>query len=461
MSRKVLGDDPFAGAAPRASRPSKAPSKVPAKTPSRAPAKTSRPSKPAARSTPAAPPSDVAVEAVAVTETRGETPAMVETVVETTMHIKTDAGAAVIVEAPSEAAPSVEVRAGEMPPPPMVETSTVPSLDAILEALRGDPTLLAQVRAALPAEHATEPARPEPSHALAINESSPPGGDAPEDGAMLQSDFYRQHWGRIAMRDRSEISDDFGLDPAYEARWRPTWDFLYDRWWRVDVEGIHHVPAEGAATLVANHGGAIPFDGVMLSTALRREHPAQRQLRWLAEDFVFHMPFAGAFVNRIGAVRACQENAERLIRQGNVVALFPEGVKGIGKLYRDRYKLQRFGRGGHIKLAIRTRAPIIPVTIVGNEDTHPMLAGSDRLAKLLGVPYVPITPTFPWLGPAGLLPLPAKWRIIFGEPIPVAHLPPEAADDELLVGKLNEKLRATIQETLDRALRERRSVFKG
>jgi 1-acyl-sn-glycerol-3-phosphate acyltransferase len=263
------------------------------------------------------------------------------------------------------------------------------------------------------------------------------------------------------MRDRSEVSDDFGLDPAYEARWRPTWDFLYDRWWRVDVQGIHHVPAEGAATLVANHGGAIPFDGVMLSTALRREHPAQRQLRWLAEDFVFHMPFAGAFVNRIGAVRACQENAERLIRQGNVVALFPEGVKGIGKLYRDRYKLQRFGRGGHIKLAIRTRAPIIPVTIVGNEDTHPMLAGSDRLAKLLGVPYLPITPTFPWLGPAGLLPLPAKWRIIFGEPIPVAHLPPEAADDELLVGRLNEKLRATIQETLDRALRERRSVFKG
>jgi 1-acyl-sn-glycerol-3-phosphate acyltransferase len=241
----------------------------------------------------------------------------------------------------------------------------------------------------------------------------------------------------------------------------PTWDFLYDRWWRVDVQGIHHVPAEGAAALVANHGGAIPFDGVMLSTALRREHPAQRQLRWLAEDFVFHMPFAGAFVNRIGAVRACQENAERLIQQGNVVALFPEGVKGIGKLYRDRYKLQRFGRGGHIKLAIRTRAPIIPVTIVGNEDTHPMLAGSDRLAKLLGVPYVPLTPTFPWLGPVGLLPLPAKWRIIFGEPIPVAHLPPEAADDELLVGRLNEKLRATIQETLDRALRERRSVFKG
>lgn len=460
MSRKVLGDDPFAGATTRPSRPARAPSKAPSKAASKAPSKSPprapRPSKPAAAAPSVPPPADVVVEAQEPRELTTEAPMETEAVA--------------VVQAPDEAAPTVaahdetaataEGPAREMPPPAM-ETATGPSLEAILDALRGDPSLLAQVRAALPVEPAAEPPRPEPSHALAINESSPPAGDAPDDGAMLQSDFYRQHWGRIAMRDRSEVSDDFGLDPAYEARWRPTWDFLYDRWWRVDVEGIHHIPSEGAATLVANHGGAIPFDGVMLSTALRREHPAQRQLRWLAEDFVFHMPFAGAFVNRIGAVRACQENAERLIRQGHVVALFPEGVKGIGKLYRDRYKLQRFGRGGHIKLAIRTRAPIIPVTIVGNEDTHPMLAGSDRLAKLLGVPYLPITPTFPWLGPAGLLPLPAKWRIIFGEPIPVAHLPPEAADDELLVGKLNEKLRATIQETLDRALRERRSVFKG
>ena len=454
MTRKVLGDDPFAGAAPRASRPAKAPSKTPSKAPARAPSKAPRPSKPAARVAPSAVPEEPLAAAV---EAFVDTVASVETAVPAPSP--TPAGVATPVE------PTLGVFADEMPPPPMppppMEAPSGPSFDAILEALRGDPSLLAQVRAALPMEAVGETARAEPAHALAINESSPPEGDAPDDGAMLQSDFYRQHWGRIAMRDRSEVSDDFGLDPAYEARWRPTWDFLYDRWWRVDVQGIHHVPAEGAVTLVANHGGAIPFDGVMLSTALRREHPAQRQLRWLAEDFVFHMPFAGAFVNRIGAVRACQENAERLIRQGNVVALFPEGVKGIGKLYRDRYKLQRFGRGGHIKLAIRTRAPIIPVTIVGNEDTHPMLAGSDRLAKLLGVPYLPITPTFPWLGPAGLLPLPAKWRIIFGEPIPVAHLPPEAADDELLVGRLNEKLRATIQETLDRALRERRSVFKG
>lgn len=417
MSRKVLGDDPFAATpSAKSAKPVKKPAQAPA-------AKLKKPAK-----KPAKKPLDAGPTVEAAPAVDSPTP----------------------IEAPPPAPPEVVAE----PPPP----SDAPSrLDEILGALDGDASLRAQVLEALGATATNEPTAPEAAEPEALAATT----GSTDDGAMMASEFYRQHWGRIAMRDRSETTDDFGLDPAYEARWRPVWEFLYDRWWRVEVEGIHHIPAEGPAALVANHGGAVPFDGVMLSTAVRREHPAQRQLRWLAEDFVFHMPFAGAFVNRIGAVRACQENAERLIRQGNLVALFPEGVKGIGKLYKDRYKLQRFGRGGHIKLAIRTRSPIIPVTILGNEDTHPMLAGSDRLAKLLGMPYLPITPTFPLLGPLGLLPLPAKWRIIFGEPIPVAHLPPEAADDELLVGRLNEKLRATIQDTLDRALRERVSVFKG
>ncbi|MEZ4392537.1 MAG: lysophospholipid acyltransferase family protein [Polyangiales bacterium] len=410
MPRKVLGDDPFAATLP-AKKPAKKPAEKPAKKPLGATTKKSAKKPLGAAQTAVAPPATV--------------------------------------DAPPPPPPE--------PVAPAAPVEARPRLDEILGVLDGDASLRARVLEAL---GAAEP-EPRPAPEAAEPEALAPTSEAADDGAMMASEFYRQHWGRIAMRDRSEATDDFGLDPAYEARWRPAWEFLYDRWWRVEVEGIHHIPSEGPAALVANHGGAVPFDGVMLSTAVRREHPAQRQLRWLAEDFVFHMPFAGAFVNRIGAVRACQENAERLIRQGNLVALFPEGVKGIGKLYKDRYKLQRFGRGGHIKLAIRTRSPIIPVTIVGNEDTHPMLAGSDRLAKLLGMPYVPITPTFPLLGPLGLLPLPAKWRIIFGEPIAVAHLPAEAADDELLVGRLNEKLRATIQDTLDRALRERVSVFKG
>jgi 1-acyl-sn-glycerol-3-phosphate acyltransferase len=278
---------------------------------------------------------------------------------------------------------------------------------------------------------------------------------------VLSSDYYLRQWGRVAMRDRSEQVDDFGLDPKFAARLRPLFDFLYARYWRVEAHDIDRVPDEGRVILCANHSGAVPYDGAMLATALRREHPARRELRWLAEDFVFHFPFLGVFMNRIGAVRACQENAERLLRKDTVVGVFPEGVKGVAKLFRERYRLQRFGRGGHVKLAIRTRTPIVPVAIVGAEETHPLIAPTGLLAKFLGLPYVPITPTFPWLGPLGLLPTPSKWKIFFLDPISMDDYAPDAADDEVLVGRLNEKIRTIIQEELDRALRERRSVFRG
>ncbi len=221
------------------------------------------------------------------------------------------------------------------------------------------------------------------------------------------------------------------------------------------------MPATGRVALVCNHSGAVPYDGIMLSMALRRDAPTPRQLRWLAEDFIFHLPFAGAFLTRLGAVRACQENAERLLRHDACVAMFPEGVKGIAKLYRDRYRLQRFGRGGHIKLCLRTRTPIVPVAIVGAEETHPLVAPSAPIARMLSLPYFPITPTFPLLGAAGLVPLPSKWHIVFGDPMPMDGYSPDAADDEVLVNRLNEKLRATIQDMLERALRARRSVFSG
>ena len=278
---------------------------------------------------------------------------------------------------------------------------------------------------------------------------------------LLSSDYYRQQWGRVAMRDRAEEVDDFGLDPKYAARVRPFFDFLYERWWRVETHDIDRVPSDGRVILCANHSGALPYDGAMLSTAMRREHPAHRDLRWLAEDFIFHFPFLGVFMNRIGAVRACQENAERLLRKASCVGVFPEGVKGISKLYRDRYKLQRFGRGGHVKLAIRTRTPIVPVAILGAEEAHPLIAPTSVLAKALGVPFVPITPTFPWFGPLGLVPVPSKWKIFFLEPITMDAYPPEAADDEVLVGRLNEKIRGLIQDELDRAVKSRASVFKG
>ncbi|MBK7586799.1 MAG: acyltransferase family protein [Myxococcales bacterium] len=284
-------------------------------------------------------------------------------------------------------------------------------------------------------------------------------GDAVRE--LMSSDYYLRQWGRLGMRSRSEEVDDFGLDPSYEARLLPLLDFLYQRYFRVEAAGLEHIPATGRCLVVANHSGTLPLDGVMLRTMLRLAPAAQRELRWLAEDFIYYLPFLGAFMNRIGAVRACQENAERLLSKGSLVAVFPEGVKGIGKLYRERYKLQRFGRGGFIRLALRTQTPLVPCAIIGAEEASPLLYRIDSLSKLIGLPYVPVTPTFPALGPLGLLPAPTKWQIVVGEPLSLEGYGPEAADDHVLVGRLSERVRATIQRMLDTGIAQRQSVWLG
>ncbi len=197
------------------------------------------------------------------------------------------------------------------------------------------------------------------------------------------------------------------------------------------------------------------------TVALRLRHPAERDLRWLAEDFIFYLPFAGILMNRIGAVRACQENAERLLRKDGLIAVFPEGIKGIRKLYRDRYRLQRFGRGGYIRLCLRTQSPLVPCAIVGAEETNPILYRLEYAPRIFGLPYLPITPSFPWLGPVGLLPAPTKWRMVFGEPLDLARYGPEAADDHVLVGRLSEQVQQTINELLQRSLRKRKSIWFG
>jgi 1-acyl-sn-glycerol-3-phosphate acyltransferase len=293
---------------------------------------------------------------------------------------------------------------------------------------------------------------------------TPPGegegmGDAVRE--LMSSDYYLRQWGRLGMRNRSEDVDDFGLDPTYEARLRPLVDLLYRRYFRVESRGLEHVPAEGRCLIVANHSGTLPLDGMMLRAALRLDHPSGRELRWLAEDFIYYLPFLGAFMNRIGAVRACQENAERLLGKQSLVAVFPEGVKGIGKLFRDRYKLQRFGRGGFIRLALRTRTPVVPCAIVGAEEASPLLHRVEGVSRILGVPYLPVTPTFPALGPLGLLPAPTKWTIAFGEPLEIDGYGAESADDHVLVGRLAERVRATIQRMLDAGVAGRQSVWLG
>jgi 1-acyl-sn-glycerol-3-phosphate acyltransferase len=289
----------------------------------------------------------------------------------------------------------------------------------------------------------------------------PASADTAVDAAreVLESDYYRKKWGRTSLRERANDIDDFGMDPAFEEKLRPALDFMFKRYFRVEVEGVRNIPAEGRAVVVANHSGALPFDGVMLREAIRQRHPGRNDLRWLAEDFSFYLPFLGVTLNRLGAVRACQENAERLLSKGHLVGVFPEGAEGIKKLYRDRYRLQRFGRGGFVRLCLKTQSPIVPCAIIGAEETNPIIYRFDNLSKLLGLDYLPITPTFPLLGPFGLLPAPTKWRIVFGEPIAVEEYGPQAAQDHVLVGRLAERVRASINDLLETALRRRKSIW--
>lgn len=325
------------------------------------------------------------------------------------------------------------------------------SLGALLHDVdHGGGDAEARRRAARAMEHIA--ARLDPT-----SESQPQGaagGLAPRQ--LLSADHYLRKWARYAMRNRSEEVDDFGLDPAYEARAQPLLDTIFHSYFRVQVQGIEHVPDRGRALLVSNHSGALPWDGAMLKTAVRAHHPEQRPVRWLAEDFAFHAPFLGPMLNRIGAVRACPENAARLLEQEALVGVFPEGIKGISKLFRERYQLQRFGRGGYVKLALRTRSPLIPVAVVGAEEAYPMFARPRFLSKAAGVPFMPITPTFPWLGPVGLLPLPSRWQITFGPPIEgLDGYGPEEADDIALVNELNTRIRGVVQKLVDDARVER------
>ncbi|HZR79722.1 MAG TPA: lysophospholipid acyltransferase family protein [Candidatus Binatia bacterium] len=278
---------------------------------------------------------------------------------------------------------------------------------------------------------------------------------AVESGALLALPGLRSRAARIP------AVDDFGYDREFEAWVAPVFRALYRVWWRVDVAGLEHLPDSGRALLVANHsGGFFAYDGAMLKIAVQDQHPAHRALRPLVDDFVYNLPFLGDFMTRCGGVRACPENAERLLARDEAVVVFPEGTKGIGKLFRDRYRLARFGRGGFVRIALRTRSPIVPVAVIGGEEIHPLLARWDWMARFVGLPYFPLTPTFPWLGLLGVLPLPSKWRIEVGEPIDWRdRYGPDAARDRLLVSRLREEVRDRVQELVRGALARRGSAF--
>ncbi len=256
--------------------------------------------------------------------------------------------------------------------------------------------------------------------------------------------------------------DEYGFDPDLtENVVLPVFKQFYDKWFRVEVNGVDNIPAEGGALLVANHAGGLwPLDSAMTAVAVHAEHPAHRYLRMLGADLMFGTPGLGSFARKTGSTLACSEDAERLLAAGELVGVWPEGFKGIGKPFADRYKLQRFGRGGFVHAALTTGVPIIPVSVIGSEEIHPVLGNAKTVARVLGLPYFPLTPTFPWLGPLGLVPLPSKWYIEFGAPIETVGYGREAADDAVTVFDLNDRVRETIQSTLYRLLVQRRSVWR-
>lgn len=254
--------------------------------------------------------------------------------------------------------------------------------------------------------------------------------------------------------------DEFGFDPELQeqvllAPFRP----LYDKWFRVETRGLENVPDTGGALVVANHSGTIALDAVMTQLALLDHHPAHRHLRMLGADLVFQTPFVGEFARKSGSTLACAPDAERLMTRGELVGVWPEGYKGVGKPFSERYKLQRFGRGGFVAAALKTGVPIIPTAIIGAEEIYPMLGDARTIARVMGLPYFPLTPTFPWLGPLGMIPLPSKWIIMFGDPIDTTAFPKGSEEDPMLVFNLTDQVRETIQQQLYRLLVQRRSVF--
>jgi 1-acyl-sn-glycerol-3-phosphate acyltransferase len=249
------------------------------------------------------------------------------------------------------------------------------------------------------------------------------------------------------------------MDEVVVDRFRPLLGLLFEHWFRVDFAGVETLPARGPALLVANHSGLLPWDGLMLAHALEHAHPAHPRARFLVADWLITLPFAQPFLARLGGVRACRENALRLLDGGHFTIAFPEGVKGAAKVFRERYRVKRFGRGGVVRVALDTGVPLVPVGIVGAEEAHPVLFKWATPARAAGLPFVPVTPTFPWLGPLGAVPLPTKWVIRIGEPLALDALPPGASADDLLVSRLTEELRARVQALVDVALAERESVW--
>jgi 1-acyl-sn-glycerol-3-phosphate acyltransferase len=257
-----------------------------------------------------------------------------------------------------------------------------------------------------------------------------------------------------------EVDPETGFDPELNRIvLMPAARSLYRNWFRVKLRGIENVRSQGCALVVANHSGVLPMDAIMLQVGVLDEHPAERNLRLLSADLVYAVPVLGRLAKISGHVPARPAEAEHLLNSGELVGVFPEGFKGTGKPFRNRYQLQRFGRGGFVRTALRTGAPLIPCAIVGAEEIYPMVADWEELAATLKLPYFPITPLFPWFGPLGVIPLPSKWIIEFCDPVPTDGFTKDQWEDEDVIAELADKVKDTIASKIDELLAERGPAF--
>ncbi len=262
----------------------------------------------------------------------------------------------------------------------------------------------------------------------------------------------------LVPRDLEPEIDEFGRDAGFEAAVQRFFELIYRKWLRVETRGLEHVPSTGRTLLVSNHANWMVMDAAMIEVAVQTEHPARREVRALVDRFTTKIPGLNIFMARTGQVYGCPENALRLLQREEAVLIFPEGAKGALKPFRERMRVGKFTRG-FARIAILTGTPIVPVAVQGFEELHPVLFNLTGLAQRLGLPDLPITPTFPWLGLLGLVPPPVKCFIDFGKPISTADYPPEAVEDEEIVSRLAEKVRLIVQDLYEHLRAQRRSLL--
>jgi len=268
--------------------------------------------------------------------------------------------------------------------------------------------------------------------------------------------------GFIKRRMRGEYeTDEWGFDPGFVQAVTPFIEFMYDTYFRVETTGIENIPEEGRAMLVSNHSGVLPWDSVMIAAAVYKEHPSQRLVRNLFATWFVSLPFFANLFIKLGQILANEDNGIRLLEQEQLIAVYPEGTKGVGKLFKDRYRLARFGRGGFVRMALKTGAMMIPVSVVGAEEIYISIAKSQFIADLIKFPFFPISLRWPLLGPLAFIPFPTKWYIDFGEPIHTDHYDGNSENNLALVSELSDQVRNIIQEMLLERLSKRKSIFFG